>query len=130
MERATRQTTMADNDPNTSARPDRILATIRRVFPGQDANQILARLEAYGSEKHETDVERVYLAILKLCDEQGAADPSAYVEKAKRDPRDVIAWAETPNQMAFGPTDDPATSEGLRKKDEEQYRAWLVETGS
>ena len=70
-------------------------------------------------------MERVRLAILKLCDEAGAADPSSYVEKAKLDPRDVIAWAETPNQMAFGPTRDTAKAAALRKKDEEQYEAWL-----
>ena len=128
MERANRRTTMAGNDYSASVRRDRILARIRHVFPGRDANQILTQLEAYGSEQHESDVERVYLAVLKLCDEQGAADPSAHVEKAKRDPRDVIAWAETPNQIAFGPTDDPAASEDLRKQDEEQYEAWLTKT--
>lgn len=129
MECVDRQMTMADNDPIPGVRRDVIVAKIRHVFPGRDEEAVLTQLRAYGSRQHETDVERVYLAILKLCDEQGAADPSAYVERAKQDPRDIIAWAESPNLMAFGPTGDQAKKAELRRRDNDQYRAWLAKTG-
>ncbi len=107
---------------------DLVLSKARQIFPTHDETAVLTMLQAYGAEPHEADDERVYLAILKLCDEAGASDPSPYVTRAKRDPRDVIAWAEYPNQMAFGPTDDPVKAEELRKSDDDQYRAWLAKT--
>ena len=110
-------------------RRDIVLKTIARVFPDDDGAAVLARLEAYGTEPHETDVDRVHLAVLKLCEEDGASEPSGYVARAKQDSRDVIAWAEFPNQTAFGPTDDPAKSADLRKRDDEQYRAWIAKMG-
>jgi hypothetical protein len=37
---------------------------------------------------------RVRLAVLKLSEEDGLADPARYLEVAKQDYRDVLAWAD------------------------------------
>ena len=102
-----------------------VLKKIHQVFPGKKYQEILSILESYGIKPHETGRVRVYLAILKLCDEEGLSDPSHYVKAAKTDFRDVLAWAEYPNKMKFGPTKDPVKSAELTKKDQEQYDAWL-----
>jgi hypothetical protein len=104
---------------------DIVLKIIRRVFPQNDEREILVLLQKYGVEEHETGQDRVYLAILKLCDEEKLTDPSHYVNIAKQDFRDVLAWAEYPNQMKFGYTKDPVKTAELIKKDQEQYQAWL-----
>ena len=102
-----------------------VLKKIRQVFPDKEESKILAILEVYGIEPYEKEKYRVYLAILKLCDEEILTEPSEYVKVAKQDYRDVLAWAEYPNQIKFGPTKDPEKSAELIKKDAKQYQAWL-----
>lgn len=104
---------------------DAVLKRIRQVFPDRDPNEILSCLEDYGTESYETGKYRVYLAILKLCEEEKLSDPSRYVKAAKKDFRDVVARAEYPNQMKHGPVSDPEQSARLKKQDEEQFQAWL-----
>lgn len=99
---------------------------IAKIYPQRNQQEILASLEEYGQETYETGKVRVYLAILKLCEEENLPDPSHYVKMAKQDFRDVLAWAEYPNQMRNGPTKDPLKTAELQKLDEEQYRAWLI----
>lgn len=104
---------------------DRVARKIRQVFPDRDPVEILASLEQYGTGPQEAGRYRVYLAILKLCDEEKLPDPSHYVLAANRDFRDVLAWAEYPNQMKFGPSTDPGKSAAMKQMDLNQYRAWL-----
>lgn len=113
---------MADSELDT------VLEKIRQVFPGSNPKEILSCLEEYGIESHEPEKYRVYLAILKLCEEQKLTDPSHYVKAAKMDFRDVLAWAEYPNQIDHGPTRDPKVSARLKRQDKEQYQAWLEKT--
>ncbi len=112
----------------TESQLDVVLRKIRQVFPDKDPKEILARLEAYGTESSESGKYRVYLAILKLCDEERLSDPSHYVKEAIQDYRDVLAWAEYPNQMRHGPAKDPEQSARLIKQDQEQFQAWLNKT--
>ena len=102
-----------------------VLKKIRQIFPENDEDEILTSLEEYGTESYEKEKYRVYLAILKLCDEEKSQDPSRYVKVAKQDYRDVLSWAEYPNQIKFGPTKDSEKSSELIKKDKQQYQAWL-----
>ena len=100
---------------------------IRSVFPDQDENIIYTQLCAYGVESHEQEKYRVYLAILKLCEEEGLSDPSHYISEAKQDFRDVLYWAEYPNEVK-SPTNaekDPKKIAKITKKDKEQYINWL-----
>jgi len=98
----------------------------RRVFPGREPADVLAVLDRYGGESYHRERERVQLAILKLCEEEGRDDPTAYVETACADYRDVLAWAESPNLFRRPPTTDPAEREKLIAQDRAQYRAWLA----
>lgn len=104
---------------------DRVIKKIRQIFPAKDCDAIFTSLQAYGVEPHEREPFRLYLAILKLSEEDHLSDPSFYLKVAKQDYRDVLAWAEYPNQTRFGPDADPKERAECVRKDEAQYRAWL-----
>ncbi len=71
---------------------------------------------------------RVKLAILKLCD--GEVDKLLhYIEVARFDYRDVLAWAEYPEQMGSGKTryNSPLDEyEAMLERDRHQYEAWIA----
>ena len=106
-----------------------VVEKVRQVFPDRDPDEILAVLDDYGREDHEGEPARVQLAILKLCDEDGRDDPSSYVAAAKADYRDVLAWAEYPNQMRQSGNLDDEERERLKSLDEAQYEQWLARKG-
>lgn len=100
---------------------------IHQLSPG-DPQQIVQQLSTYGTEQHEREPERVRLAILKLCAED-VHRLDDLVEAAKRDYRDVIAWAEYPEEIKAGYLAvsklSPEEQAALRKRDREQYVKWL-----
>jgi len=104
-----------------------IESKIKKVFPGRSYDEILSILARYGEEKHEKEQDRVHLAILKLCEEEMLDDPSKYVEIAKKDYRDVLAWAEYPSQLDCKNTAGLKADEllKLKKSDQKQYLDWL-----
>ena len=70
---------------------------------------------------------RVQLAIVKLCDEDGADKLRHYVDTASQDYRDVLAWAEFPQQMrpdwfSLSVTDRAK----VVKADRQQFARWLA----
>lgn len=84
----------------------------------REAEKELAR---YGTERYEQEAVRVQLAVLKLA----GADVQrlrSYVDPAKGDYQDVLAWAEYPAQME---TDSgrlpPAERKTLIVRDRQQY---------
>ena len=96
------------------------------------ADQVAARalLLTYGGANHENDVERVRLAIIKLSG--GALDELATMTTAaKSDYRDVLMWAEYPEESratwAFR-TDLTESERGqlaaIRARDRKQYEDW------
>lgn len=105
-----------------------VIAKVTRIFPDSEISDVLAILDRYGTEG-EREKNRVHLAILKLCDEENLSDPSRYVEAAKIDYRDVLAWAEYPNQMRSGVsnTNEPEVVDRIREMDRKQYLKWLNE---
>jgi hypothetical protein len=102
-----------------------VIEKIRQVFPEREVADVLALLDRYGAADHHRDKERVQLAILKLCDEEGRDDPTAYVETACADYRDVLAWAESPNLFGRIDCTDPDERARLIAQDRAQYVAWL-----
>ncbi|TFH35211.1 MAG: hypothetical protein E4G99_07810 [Anaerolineales bacterium] len=78
---------------------------------------------------HSADKEppRVHLAILKLSE----GDPLKllqYIEAARIDYRDVLAWAEYPAQMSSGATyynTAVEVYEAILEADRQQYQSWL-----
>jgi len=102
-----------------------VIEKIGRVFPERKAADVLAVLDRYGWESHHRERDRVQLAILKLCDEEGRDDATGYIEAACVDYRDVLAWAESPNLIKRPPIDDERERARLIAADAAQYRAWL-----
>jgi hypothetical protein len=87
-----------------------VLASVRAIFPGSDSASIVARLDRYGVASHERERERVQLAVLKLCN--GSEDKlREYVDVAKRDHRDVLFWAEYPEEARL---DTPEKRKAMR----------------
>ena len=106
-----------------------VVEKVRQVFPDRDPDEILAVLDSYGREGCEAETARVQLAILKLCDEEGRDDPGSYVTAAKADYRDVLAWAEYPNQMRQSGNLDAEARAKLKLLDATQYEQWLARKG-
>jgi hypothetical protein len=72
---------------------DDVLAAIRAAFQERDRAAILAALDLYGAESSEPERERVQLAIIELS--AGNREMLLrYVQDAKTDYRDVLAWKQ------------------------------------
>lgn len=108
----------------------RVLMKIRKMWPGADVQEILEVLNRYGNESWESGRTRVQLAILKLCEGDRERLPGL-VEMAKRDWRDVLAYAEYPEEMRTNPVEmqkkSPEEANAIRKRDRQQYEDWLKE---
>ena len=78
----------------------------------------------------EVDIERVHLAILKLS--SGALEGlGGLVEMARRDYRDVLAYAQYPKKMRLGfvarAKKTPEEASEIQCRDKKQYQRWLEE---
>ena len=103
-----------------------VLKKIKEVFPDADEQEMLLRFEALDNP----EPYRVVLAILKLCEEDERDTPDAFIESARQDYRDVLMWAEYPNEMNLDSWKEPAEKvRETRKKDLKQYRDWLEKKG-
>ena len=111
-----------------SVSKDVVSEKFRRLFGAHpDSEALLEVLNRYGSRDGDREVVRVQLAILKL----SGGKPEklrSNVEAALLDYRDVLAWAEYPEQMRSGKTmfNSPAEEyEEILKRDRDQYLQWL-----
>ncbi len=73
--------------------------------------RILELLDSYGVDPHERERERVQLDIVKLS-AGSEAKMREYVAVAKRDYRDVLFWAEYPEESRL---DTPGKRKRVRK---------------
>ncbi len=106
-----------------------VLAKIRCIFPRRDPEDVLGLLDEYGADPTEPERDRVHLAILKICQEQGGSGLERLIRKAKADYRDMLAWAEYPGQMsAAWQGGSPAERKRIIDEDRRQYDAWLQDT--
>jgi len=102
---------------------------IAAMWPDRDVDEIKAILGRYGAERETVwGRRRVHLAALKLCD--GDLEKLArYVEMANRDYRDVVAFAEYPEEMRLGFVEmgklSEAEARAVRRRDKQQYQRWL-----
>jgi hypothetical protein len=108
---------------------------VPRVFH-DDVERILARdfaeaardlLRVRFADPEQAFSPRVLLAVLKLAD--GDVDRAvAHLEAARKDWRDVIAWAEYPSYTDATSGANPADAarrKELIQRDWEEYHAWL-----
>jgi len=127
-------------DDARSADEDAVLSPavtrrVDRLWAGEeDRRRVCEALATYGREDYEREQERVRLAILKLC--EGTVDQLlTLVSTAKRDYRDVLLWAEYPEQgradwsrrMELTQAEKHRLAE-IRRRDRRQYEEWLRET--
>ena len=76
---------------------EKVVAAIRKTFAETSHSRVLELLDTYGVESYERERERVQLAILKLS-EGNEEKLREFVAVAKRDYRDVLFWAENPEE--------------------------------
>jgi hypothetical protein len=89
---------------------DEVVASVEATFPKSGWARVLDLLDSYGVESYERERERVQLAILKLS--AGSEEKVyEYLTVAKRDYRDVLFWAEYPEESRF---DTPAKRQRVR----------------
>ena len=90
---------------------EQVVASVQTAFPKESWARVLELLDSYGVESYERERERVQLDILKLS--AGSEEKvREYVAVAKRDYRDVLFWAENPEEARL---DTPAKRERVRK---------------
>lgn len=108
--------------------PDKALPLVlAHLFPTvtdrSDAEHILS---AYGEQDFHREPPRVKVAILKLAGSD-LEKVRYYTEEACADFRDVLSWAEYPNQSGKRTLKkkDPEKYQALVNKGLAQYQAWL-----
>ncbi|HYR24029.1 MAG TPA: hypothetical protein VEP30_14015 [Chthoniobacterales bacterium] len=90
---------------------DEVVAAVEATFPKESWSRVLELLDTYGIEAYERERERVQLAILKLS-EGNEEKLREFVAVAKRDYRDVLFWAEYPEEARL---DTPEKRERVKK---------------
>lgn len=103
-----------------------VAGKVKRCFPNDDHEKIMAVLDLYGTELYEQERERVQIAILKLSGGD-VEELRENVRMAKSDFRDVLAYAEYPEEMrkdTWQMTDNVEVGR-IRERDRGQYLAWL-----
>jgi hypothetical protein len=90
---------------------DEVVAVVQKMFPESAHERLLELLATYGVESYERERERVQLAILKLS-EGNVEKLREFVAVAKRDYRDVLFWAENPEEAKL---DTPEKRERMKK---------------
>jgi len=76
---------------------EQVIAAMHVAFSDHDSSQILARLDTYGIEPYERERERVQLAIIALS-ERNEQKLEYFLAVAKKDYRDVLFWADHPEE--------------------------------
>ena len=90
---------------------DEVVAVVQKTFPESNWENVIQLLDEYGVEPYERERERVQLAILKL---SGGSEEKLreFLAVAKRDYRDVLFWAEYPEESRL---DTPEKRARVRK---------------
>jgi len=79
-----------------------VVAVVQKSFPESAHTRVLELVDTYGVESYERERERVQLAILKLS-EGNEEKLREFVAIAKRDYRDVLFWADNPEEAKLTP---------------------------
>jgi hypothetical protein len=111
---------------------EKVLEKVAHYWPDVDPQVIMRILDEYGLVSSERGRARVQLAILKLSEGQRERLPEL-VRMAKLDYRDVLAYAEYPEEMRTGFVGMRQLSveeqAAIRRRDREQYEQWLDDSG-
>ena len=114
------------NQPIPEVTESDVIRIIQRDYPPEQFDAVMSILNNYGTEDGQHSISRVRLAVLKIAD----GDLQALrreIDVAKRDYRDVLAYAEYPEYMLkVSPSAEPAEVERERiiRADWKQYQFW------
>jgi hypothetical protein len=88
-----------------------VITSVKAHFPEQSWERVLVLLETYGVESYERERERVQLALVKL---SGGSEEKLRecVTVAKEDYRDILAWADSPEEARI---DTPEKKKQVRE---------------
>ena len=107
---------------------DMVRAKVVQHWPQVKPEEVMSILDQYGVESYEMECARVQLGILKLSEGQRERLPEL-VKSAKIDYRDLLAYAEYPEEMMLGGVKQRALSpeelRAIRQRDRNQYLQWL-----
>jgi hypothetical protein len=121
------ETTSGDNklvnQPIPKVTQKHVERIVRRDFPADKFEEVMAMLNEYGKEKFESEVDRVRLAILKLA-ERNIDALRKRVNEAKSDYRDVLAGAEYPSSRWDTFRLSAEEKKQIYAKDWQQYLTW------
>ena len=106
-----------------------VQALVARLFGPDVRAEAASLLAQYGTQAHEREEVRVRVAALKLS--EGSLERlREAIASAKRDYRDVLAWAEYPEELRSPTWRLPAGEQArIRAADRAQYLAWLAAQG-
>ena len=90
---------------------DEVVAAVEATLSESAYARVLKLLDSYGVESYEREREHVQLAILKLS-EGNEEKLREFVAVAKCDYRDVLFWAENPEEARL---DTPEKRERIKK---------------
>ena len=116
---------MAHDAPLTAA----LLASkARAIFGEAEGRAALDELARLRPGCGPDEVLRIQFAVLKLCDEDGVDSLVRYLDAARADYRDVLWWAEYPNEARLGAAERARADlvRIARVEDRRQYLAWLA----
>jgi hypothetical protein len=114
--------------PGESSR-NLVLKKLHHCFPDPSkAEEALAILDCYGTESWHRERDRVQLALLKIS-EGDIERLRLYTCDAQSDYRDTLVPAEFPEEWQTSSKTPPAEMAVIRKRDREQYEAWLLSGG-
>ena len=100
---------------------DLVIAKVKKIFPNENKKQVAAILDSYGGKE---DI-RVQIAILKLSNGD-LEELRELVDTANKDYRDVLAWAEYPEEMKNDTWKmNVEEASEIRRKDRQQFTDWL-----
>src|SRR5438477_10047120 len=101
---------------------DEVVAVVQGTFPAGGRTRVLELLDRYGVESYERERERVQLAILKLS-EGNEEKLREFVAVAKRDYRDVLFWAENPEEAKL---DTPEKRERIKERMKKMFEKFGI----
>src|SRR5437588_7538753 len=101
---------------------DEVVAAVEATLSESAYARVLELLDSYGVESYERERERVQLGILKLS-EGNEEKLREFVAVAKRDYRDVLFWAENPEEAKL---DTPEKRERIKERMKKMFEKFGI----
>jgi hypothetical protein len=107
--------------------PELVAMKVRAIFGIEREKAVIDQLATLSFGLGLMETLRLQLAILKLTEEEGVGRLNYFIEAGGRDYRDVLLWAEHPNEARLKPGKPMQLADRrlVRSLDRAQYRSWI-----